>query len=129
MISHLFSALQHYTPSLSTPRLTTSAIISKSYLNCTVVVHVSVIAGVLELPLESSFKALMNYVGLRIKSFQDLSQINSLPKHSIHLSKNNTSAACATSAYSNLIYFFTSMVGLARVELATPRLSSVCSNH
>jgi len=45
-------SLQHYTPSLSTPRLTTSAIISKSYLICTVVVHVSVIAGVLELPLE-----------------------------------------------------------------------------
>ena len=52
MTCHLFSALQHYTPSLSTPRLTTSAIISKSYLICTVVVHASVIAGVLELPLE-----------------------------------------------------------------------------
>ena len=88
MINHFNFTPLLSSSELSTPRLTTSAIISKSYLNCTVVVHVSVIAGVLELPLESSFKAFMNYVGLRIKSFQDHSQINSLPKHSIHLSKN-----------------------------------------
>ena len=75
----------------------------------------------------------MSYIAFR-KWFALTNKLVKLasPKHSIHLSKNNIDSNLIQIDDSNLlvsIALYNKMVGLARVELATPRLSSVCSNH
>jgi len=81
----------HDLTTLSSNHLTaTSAIISKSYLNCTVRSSCSVIAGVLELPLESELSAHHELRGLKsnLANLRQAQASQSPSKHSIHLSKN-----------------------------------------